>query len=64
MRFAAERLRMDPIDLAEQLEDGKLADMLARDGDGGYFMGFARFVLVAVWRYLAGEAEDLGALAD
>jgi hypothetical protein len=63
-RLAAERLRMDRIDLAEQLADGKLADMRAPGGEHADFAEFARFVLGVVRGYLAGEAEDLGALAD
>jgi hypothetical protein len=63
MRAAAERLAMDPVDLAEQLEDGKIADLLAPREGIADFLGFARFVLGVVRGHLGGEAEDLGALA-
>jgi hypothetical protein len=59
---AAERLAMKPVDLADQLEDGKIADLLAPREDIGDFLGIARFVLGVVRGYLAGDAEDLGAL--
>src|SRR5262245_43997170 len=62
MRAAAERLAMDSVELAEQLECGKRADLVAPREDIGDLLEFGRFVLGVVRRYLAGEAEDLGAL--
>src|SRR5262249_30636349 len=64
MCCAAERPRVEPIDLAEQLGDGKLADLLAPHGGRADSVGGARFVVGVVWGCLAGEAEDLAALAD